>query len=269
MRSPHLRHVVVDRIGIVGLLQIRDRRSHDEGIENGVLDAFNGWRQRHDAGSADARYESLRRQSRPHAARRMPYVVGIAHVAQAEFVHRGWPERFRIAEIHQLRASQSHRIESRNARAALAGRVRIVQAVVVEEVVGGKQSKTFAVGVHFEAALVVAHDLVPPRWWKRSRLPCWEDGMYCSRCCAGDDHTLCGMHTAGKNLAVRLVRRHRITQLLRQQIRPGMDRSLHPSDCCRNCRPVRPTSAPESSPYRFLARSAFPDNRRSRKSCLS
>ena len=78
-------------------------------------------------------------------------------------------KRLGVTEIDQLRTPQCERVKARDAGAALARGVRIVQGIVVEEIVSRQQAQAFVIGVHFEAALVVAHGLAIGAGSKRGR----------------------------------------------------------------------------------------------------
>src|ERR1700748_1966247 len=68
MVTQDLREVIVQSVSSVYLLQIRNRSTHDERVEDHVLDAFDVGGQRHDAGSTHARLKALRCQTWPDAA---------------------------------------------------------------------------------------------------------------------------------------------------------------------------------------------------------
>ena len=85
-------------------------------------------------------------------------VVRVVREADVELVHRVRSERLRAAERPELRAADRQRVEARHVRAALLPGIRIVERVVVEEVVAGQQPEP-RVAVDAERAFVVAHGL--------------------------------------------------------------------------------------------------------------
>ena len=70
-----------------------------------VFNAFDRRRERNDAGSSRAGNKTLRCQARAHSAGGLADVVRVAHVAQAELVHRGCAEGLGMAQTEELRAS--------------------------------------------------------------------------------------------------------------------------------------------------------------------
>src|SRR6202040_2346971 len=92
-------------------------------------------------------------------AGRLAYVVRATHVAHAKFVYGGSAIRFRIAKAEQLAPAQIQSAEARNAGSALSRRVRIVQGIIVEVVVHGKQAEPSDVAVEAETDFVVLHFL--------------------------------------------------------------------------------------------------------------
>src|SRR5690242_3990533 len=155
MIAQHLRKVVDHGQGIVGLRQVRNGRSDDEGVEGDVLNALDGRRERDNARRARSGDKTLRRQAGANATRRASDVVRRPQETQAQFVYGGGSEGLRVSKVDQLRAAQVQRIESRHAGAPLSGWIGIVQAIVVEIVVSREQAPTLAAIVDTKTALVV------------------------------------------------------------------------------------------------------------------
>ena len=149
------------------LIQLVGIRSDREAVEADAFDSFGFRRERHDARSSRAYFETLRGQADAHSAHRFAQVIGVAQVAEVEFVHGGRAERFGVAQVEQLRAASVERVEARDVRAALRDGVGIVLRPVVEKVVGGEQAQA-RVGVQAVGAFVVAQSLVEGRGGERA-----------------------------------------------------------------------------------------------------
>ncbi len=98
-------------------------------------------------------------EAHAQSAVRFANVVGVSNQAGVEFIHCARAQDPCVAQREKLRSADREGIESGNARAALAARIRIIQSVVVEEVVAGKLAPS-RVGVHAAGELIVAHRLV-------------------------------------------------------------------------------------------------------------
>ena len=127
------------------------------------------------------------------AAVRRADVVGVAHVAEMELVDQcSEPNTLVLPNDQQLRAADRQRVEAGHVGAALRAGIRIVEPVVVDEVVAGQQAEP-AVAVDAERSLVVAHGLRERAGRKARSAPALGVGMYCSSCCAGADHARAGI----------------------------------------------------------------------------
>ena len=129
----------------------------------------------------------------PRAAVRHADVVALCVQADVELVDGVRSERLGAAERPELRAADRQRVEARDVRAALLARIRIVERVVVEEVVARSAGRT--------AACCRRGGTTPCRRARSARTrrsrtcsaPAFGVGMYCSSCCAGADHARCGI----------------------------------------------------------------------------
>src|SRR5690242_21334920 len=132
----HFREAIVYRKGVVGLRQIRNGFTHDEGVlKHDVFDSLNLRRQRKNTGGPRARDEALRGQADPHAALGLAHIIVRTHEAEVEFIDRGSVKGVRVTQANKLRAAQVQRAKSGNASAALSRRKRVAHPVVTEEIV--------------------------------------------------------------------------------------------------------------------------------------
>ena len=161
---------------VVGLLQVRDRRAHDEGIEDDVLHALN-------RGASGTIPEFPTPVTKPCEARLGPTPPA------------GWPTLF--ASRMKLRRSsltvvapnvlvsprlmswprpRVQRVESGNAGAALPGRIGIVQLVVVEEVVRREADPSVRYSPSTRKLPLSSAEPFPCGRWRTSTLRRWEAG---------------------------------------------------------------------------------------------
>ncbi len=149
-----------------------DRHAHDEGRERDIFDAFKLRRLHDDARCARAGHKSLRRQAHAQAAVRLADVVRIANNAHMKFVHGRRTEDFRVAERDQLRSPDGQCVETGDAGAALLAGIRVVQPVIIEEIVAGELSPA-RVGVDPSRRFVISYGfrisraskIDPRRYW--------------------------------------------------------------------------------------------------------
>ena len=85
-----------------------------------------------------------------------------------------------IADREHLRAADGQSVEAGNARSALPAWIRIVQPVVVDEIVAGNCAES-SVRVDPRPAFVVPHGFRKCRGGEQIRCRCSAAGMYCSR----------------------------------------------------------------------------------------
>ena len=109
--------------------------------------------------------EALRGQRGADAAHRLSHVVGGAHVSQMQLVYRSWAEGGGEGDNGKLGAAHRQGIEAGNIGAALRRGVRVVEAVIVGEIVAGKRAPARG-AVNADGALVVAERLVVGRGGK-------------------------------------------------------------------------------------------------------
>ena len=112
----------------------------------------------------------MRGQARPDTARWLADVVGISHVAQSQLVDHSRPEGLGVAQVDELRPSEIQCGESWHARSTLPGRIRIVQRVIIGEIIARNQSTALSVGVHPKTPLVVPQNL-PVRARRKCGIP--------------------------------------------------------------------------------------------------
>ena len=79
--------------------------------------------------------KALRLKSDSQTAVRLADVVRIPQKAGMEFVDKPSRPDLGIAEGEHLRLADGQRVETRNAGATLAARIRVVQAIIIEEIV--------------------------------------------------------------------------------------------------------------------------------------
>ena len=144
---------------VAGLLDAGDRHAHRKCIEDEVLDAVELRREDDDARSSRAGHETLLRDLHVRAAVGHADVVVVVREAGVKVVDGVQPERLRTAERPQLRAAERQRVEARHIRAALLAGIRVVETVVVDEVVRRQQTEAAGVAVHAKRPLVIAHRL--------------------------------------------------------------------------------------------------------------
>ena len=86
-------------------------------------------------------------------------VVGAAHETEAQLVHDIGAEGLCIAEVDQLGPAEIQGCETGDTRSTLAGGIRVVEFVIVEEIVRGQHSQSVRIGIETETAFIVAEDL--------------------------------------------------------------------------------------------------------------
>ena len=157
--APHPRNAVRQMERIARLIDACNRHAHRERVEHEILDTFELWRQHDDARRAGTGDESLRREAHALAAVRHAHVVCVVREAGVEGVHRVRSECSRASKRPELRAADRERIEARHVRATLLAGVRIVERIVVDEVVARQQSEQPRVAVEPDRAFIVANRL--------------------------------------------------------------------------------------------------------------
>ena len=152
MRAYDTRKDIVDAEGVIRLFQIRNGSSHDERVEDDILHSLDGRREGNNARRSDACHKALRSQRGSNATSGLADIVGISHIAESKLIDRCRTKCLRVAKADELRAAQIKGIESRNAGAALASRVGIVQGIVVEEIIGGEKSPSASIRIYPQAS---------------------------------------------------------------------------------------------------------------------
>jgi hypothetical protein len=99
--------------GVVDLGDVGDGNAHDEGGEGDVLHALKLRRLHVDAVRAGG--EALRGQADAETAARLADDVGVAQIAEVEFVDGVCADDFGVAQREELRAAEIQRIEAGNA----------------------------------------------------------------------------------------------------------------------------------------------------------
>ena len=103
--SQHFGEVVEQLISVVELLQLICIGSECKTVKADALDSFGFRRERHDAWSSRANGETLGRQAYADSSLWFAQVIGVAQIAEAQFVHRSRAHCFCVAEAEQLRAA--------------------------------------------------------------------------------------------------------------------------------------------------------------------
>ena len=132
--AENAREEIADLVDVLGLHQGRCIHAHGEVVEGHVGNAFRRGLQRDDAD------ESLRDERGADAALGLTDGVGVAHVAQVEFVERCVAESDGVAKTDELREAVRRGAEAGHAGAAGAGGIGIEQGVAVNKVVAGERS---------------------------------------------------------------------------------------------------------------------------------
>ena len=132
--AENAREEIADLVDVLGLHQGRCIHAHGEVVEGHVGNAFRRGLQRDDAD------ESLRDERGADAALGLTDGVGVAHVAQVEFVERCVAESDGVAKTDELREAVRRGAEAGHAGAAGAGGIGIEQRVAVNKVVAGERS---------------------------------------------------------------------------------------------------------------------------------
>ena len=97
----------------------------------------------------------MRGEGDAEAAFRLADDVGVAQITEVKFVDDAGGEGFCVAKTDELSLAIGESIEARDGGSALLGGIGIVDAVVVEEIVGGELAPA-AVGVDAAGGFVVA-----------------------------------------------------------------------------------------------------------------
>ena len=126
---------------IARLIDAGDGDPHGEGVENEVLHSLELRRQHHDPGRAGAGDESLRGERDSEPAVRRADVVPVVGEARVELVHRVAAEGPGGREGRELCAANRQRVEARHIGAALLPGIRIVERVIVDEVVAAQEAE--------------------------------------------------------------------------------------------------------------------------------
>ena len=143
--------------GVVDLGFVGDGYAHDEGGEGDVLDTFELRGLDEDASVIRAG-EALRGQADAETAFRLADDVGVAKVAEVKLVDGVCADDLGVSKGKELRAADKEGVEARDAGAGDGAGVGVVEAVVVDEVVGGELAEA-AVAVDADGTLVVADGL--------------------------------------------------------------------------------------------------------------
>src|SRR5271166_1445154 len=128
-------------------------------VEGNVLHSLGFWRERHDAESIRSDLETLRRQADAESTLGTAEIVGIAQIAEAEFVHGGCAQGLCVTQVEQLSAAKIQRIEARHISSALRRGIRIVLREIVEKIISRNETPS-RVGIEAGSALVVMEGLV-------------------------------------------------------------------------------------------------------------
>ena len=158
VRAEHLREAVVEIERLIDLVHAGDRDTHRERVERDVLDALELRCLDDDPRRGGPGHESLRCETDAPPTVRESDVVRIPRERRVKFVHRAVAHHGVITRRKELRAPQGQCVEARHVGAALLTRIRIIESIVVEEVVPRQQPEA-AVAVHTVRKLVVAYGL--------------------------------------------------------------------------------------------------------------
>ena len=183
--------------GVVDLALAGDIHADGEIVEGDVLDAFDARVQRHDAQRPCAGDKALRRQRRPNSADRLSDDVGEAHVAEVGFVDGVRAERLVSPRLKSCARPCESALKPGTLAPPCAGRIGIVQRVLIEEVVSAQVAQAASLQVEARRAFVVARVSFSAELEKGS-LPTFGCGMYCSSAFAGADHSAAGIVALGK-----------------------------------------------------------------------
>ena len=162
MVANHAGEIVAPLKGIVDLPLSGDIDTDGEVVEGNVLNTFNARVEGNNAEGVRTLHKALRGQAWPDAAHRLADNIEIPHIAEVRLVHHVVAKRPGQSETVQLRPPVGERIKTRYVGAALRGWIRIVQVVLVDEIISGEIAPP-RVLVKASGPLVVAKGFIPPR----------------------------------------------------------------------------------------------------------
>src|ERR1700683_1091576 len=156
VRTNHFRNRVAQVQRVVDLSFVGDRNAHYEPRKGNIFDALKLGRLHHHAGWRWRK--TLRPRADAQTAFRLADDIGIVEKPSVKFVDRTVVEGLSVSPADELGPSEWECVETGDARSALLAWIRIVEAVIIEEVVPGKLAHS-AIRVDSPGSLIIAHGL--------------------------------------------------------------------------------------------------------------
>ena len=158
MSAQHPRERITEIQCVVPLKGVGNRNAHHKGRERDIFHALELRSLDDDTLRPRAGHKALRLKRHSQAAVRLANIVHISQEPDVKFIDRRWAEDLCIADCDFLGLPDRQSVKARDARAALPAGIRIVQPVVVNEIVTGDLAQS-RICIHAGASFVIPHGL--------------------------------------------------------------------------------------------------------------